>query len=265
MTIKAEIIKHSSSDNCPDIITFRLRYPRFIHSELMTHRVFSRNAASSRAIPIIRAIKDILRDPAMPISWGKNKPGMQSTETLPWWRGFLARRVWMFAMWCAIISAWTMNKLGVHKQFANRILEPWQHITVLVTATDWDNFFALRDHPDAQPEFRQLAQEMKVALSESTPQLLHSGMWHLPFTDGRGDQWKSFSAACCASVSYETVDRKPMTRERAKDIFLKLTGDPIHASPFEHVARPDPDNGEGCGNFTKWHQWRYDIENGEYE
>jgi hypothetical protein len=88
-------------------------------------------------------------------------------------------------------------------------------------------------------------------------------MWHMPYcSDFIGtSENKKISAARCASVSYKTVDGKPMSVDKALDIFDKLAGsDPVHASPFEHIARPDPDNGPGCRNFTKWHQWRADLE-----
>lgn len=263
MTITAKVIVDSIADGCPRITTMQLRYPRFIHSEFMTHRVFSRNASSSRAIPVERMIQDVIDDPAMPVHWGAEQKGMQAGEELP--RGEYA---WMAARDEAVYNAQLLAAAGYHKQIVNRILEPFQHINVLVTSTEWDNFFALRDHPDAQPEIQALARAMREAMAGSEPLELWQGDWHMPYITapdymGNGalfDQFKKISAARCASVSYKTVDGKHMTAERALSVFDKLTGDQLHASPFEHIARPDPDNGPGCRNFTRWHQWRADLE-----
>ena len=260
MTITAKIIADSVADGCPRLTTLQLRFPRFILPEFNTHRVFSRNASSSRAIPIERMIQDVIDDPAMPVHWGKNQPGMQAREELE-----SGEDQWLNARDDAVFNASDMSARGYHKQIVNRILEPFQHINVLVTATEWDNFFALRDHPDAQPEIQALARAMKEAMAGSEPRFLKPGSWHKPYINAddysnQGDM-RMVSAARCASVSYKTVDGKPMSVEKALDIFDKLAGsDPIHASPFEHIARPDPDNGPGCRNFTKWHQWRADLE-----
>jgi hypothetical protein len=265
MAVTATVIADSIADGCPRLTTLQLRYPRFIHAEVMTHRVFSRNASSSRAIPVERVIQDVIDDPAMPVHWGKNQPGMQARADLKGWRRILTKGTWHAARYATLGCAWVAMKAGAHKQIVNRILEPFQHINVLVTATEWDNFFALRDHPDAQPEIAKLARAMKGAMAGSEPRFLKPGSWHKPYINAddysnQGDM-RMVSAARCASVSYKTVDGKPMSVEKALDIFNKLAGsDPIHASPFEHIARPDPDNGPGCRNFTKWHQWRADLE-----
>lgn len=272
MTITATVIADSISDGCPRLTTLQLRYPRFIHSEFMTHRAFSRNASSSRAIPIERLIQDVLDDPAMPIYWGSNKPGMQAGEELPSGEG-----EWLFAMDASVRVARQMSRYGYHKQIVNRILEPFSHINVLCTATSdaYAHFFALRDHPDAQPEIAALARAMRVAINNSNVEPLFRDscswrLWHLPYISMdewfdeslREDDYKKISAASCASVSYKTVDGKPMTVDKALAIYDKLAGsDPIHASPFEHIARPAPEGGKGCRNYKKWHQWRSDIEN----
>ena len=265
MTISAKVIADSIADGCPRITTLQLRYPRFIHAEYMTHRVFSRNASSSRAIPVERMIQDVIDDPAMPVHWGKNQPGMQALEELEGLDKQEANMIWLLGRDQAVSQARNMASLGAHKQIVNRILEPFQHINVLVTATEWDNFFALRDHVDAQPEIAELARKMKHAMVMSDPDVLEVGEWHLPYTYKPNlksvDKLKKISAARCASVSYKTVDGKDMDVTKALAIYEKLAGgDPIHASPFEHIARPDPSNGSGCRNFTRWHQWRADIE-----
>jgi thymidylate synthase ThyX len=274
VTITAKVIADSIAEGCPRLTTLQLRYPRFIHSEVMTHRAFSRNASSSRAIPIERLIQDVIDDPAVPIYWGANKPGMQAGEELE-----SGETEWILARDTAIHHAQRMARMGYHKQIVNRILEPFAHINLLVTATAdaYAHFFALRDHPDAQPEIAALARAMRAAISISTPDHMSEGEWHLPyitaddcfeieheFNDGRttsGQIAKAISSARCASVSYKTVDGKPMTIDKALKIYDKLAGsDPIHASPFEHIARPAPQGGKGCRNFDRWHQWRADIE-----
>lgn len=248
MTITATIIADSVSPDRVRLSTLALRYPRFVHSEFMTHRVFSRNASSSRAIPIERMIQDVLDDPAIPIEWGSNQRGMQAGAQVDDVEE--CQRIWLAARDDAVLQARDLAAMDVHKQVVNRILEPYMHINVLVSATEWDNFFALRDHEDAQPEIRSLTHCIKFAMNTSTPVKLDYGEWHTPYSN-TGD--KLMSAACCASVSYKTVDGKPMTQERAKMIFDKLQGPPIHASPFEHVATPGHG---GVGNFNGWDQWR---------
>jgi thymidylate synthase ThyX len=164
----AKVIADSISEHGVRITTLELRYWRFIHSEFMTHRMFSRNASSSRAIPVNKMIDWIEEDPAIPIYWGKNKPGMQAVAEadslikspntdlmLP------SKDAWFEARDSAILYARAFAEAGYHKQLVNRILEPFSWITVCVTATDWKNFYALRDHSAAQPEIKNLAVEMK--------------------------------------------------------------------------------------------------------
>lgn len=218
------------------VTTLELTYPRYIHSELMTHRVFSRNAASSRAIPIEKVIQSVREDTVMPI-WTSNKSGMQGE---PVTRGNLIHEmneVWLSAANAACEHAQHLVNLGVHKQNANRMLEPYQHIKVLVTATQWDNWDNLRLHEDAQPEIRELAKEIYVARNRTEPV---TAPYHIPYaytgnnelTGDELDDALKVSASCCAQVSYRKCDD---SLDKAKAIFDKLaSSDPIHASPFEH-------------------------------
>lgn len=246
MTITAEIILDSSHiATGKRITTMLLRYPRFIHSEFMTHRMFSRNASSSRAIPFEKLVDDIRRDTAMPVSWGKNRRGMQATEELSLHEIADARRRWLIARDNAIHQATYMNLMGLHKQVVNRILEPFAHINVLVTATEWENFFHQRLHPDAQPEMQELARVMKIAMTHATTFLIEPGEWHLPFINHvdyeaiEDDRLLcQVSAARCARLSYMTFDGKRSTVEEDVKLFAKLVGsDPVHASPLEHQAQ----------------------------
>lgn len=236
--------------------TFELVYPRYIHSELMTHRVFSRNASSSRAIPTNRLIEQVRNDPVLPIEWGKNKPGMQHSQLINDKDMAYAKYLWTSVANYAADRADKLNMQQVHKQFVNRILEPFTHIRVVVTATQFTNFFALRVHPDAQPEIRELATQMKDALEYNEPSELKPGSWHLPYirtedcieaakvagTDNRNMVLQvllKVSTARCARVSYNNFDGKPSTIQEDFDLFNnKLVSHPLHASPLEHQATP---------------------------
>jgi hypothetical protein len=240
------------------------RYPRFIHAELMTHRVFSRNAASSRAIPVWKLIRDVLADPAVPIQWGSNKPGMQAGAEVAPWKRWIAKRLWLTGMYVAVALVALLHLLGLHKQICNRLLEPWSHITVLISGTQWSNFLHLRVHKDAEPHMQVLAREIQKALDGASVQVLQPGEWHLPFASTDADDEQIFDAqemandtreiypdvmrkyklrlsvARCASTSYKTVDGFDMTLERAVALHDKLVAqDPLHASPCEHVAQAD--------------------------
>lgn len=285
MTISAKVIEDSISVPGKRITTFQLRYPRFIHAELMTHRVFSRNASSSRAIPVSKLIEDIIRDTAMPSHWGKNQPGMQADEehdqrvSAPWCNGTMSREgAWENARDGAIKMATLFHEAGYHKQIVNRLLEPFSHINVVVTSTEFENFFALRAHPDAQPEIRILAEEMLKAIRSSKPQTCLDGEWHLPYitdedwdmvhleygTRGAVHLLKEISAARCARVSYLTHEGKKPDIEQDLKLFERLAGGvPIHASPMEHQATPlyKSDNVRLQGNFNGWIQFRKMLPN----
>lgn len=278
MSISAQIIADSISNAGIRLTTFQLRYPRFIHAELMTHRVFSRNASSSRAIPVKKMIEDLERDPAMPVFWGSNKPGMQAGEELTGSDLEMAKSIWLDSMKIAIVAAQILIETGLHKQIANRILEPWAHINVVVTATNYENFYTLRRHPDAQPEIKALADAMWDAQQASTPQLLNTGVWHLPYVneDDHFEQTTEdllkISVARCARVSYLTHDGRQTSVEEDIQLYDRLVGaQPLHASPAEHQATPDeifvPSRGysrpELHGNFNGWIQYRKTLD-GEF-
>lgn len=296
MTIEAKVISDSVSPEGVRITTMQLRYPRFIHAEFMTHRVFSRNASSSRAIPVERMIEDLRRDPAMPVFWGSNKPGMQAGGELGPEHVHGCKQTWLAAMQMAVMNAEVLIANGLHKQIANRLLEPWAHINVVVTATEWDNFFELRAHPDAQPEIHALALEMINAMAGSQPRHLKPGEWHLPFADRPEDieqakaqithngvlrvvpaDWqvneilRKVSVARCARVSFLTHDGRETTLEEDQKLYERLVGSkPIHASPAEHQGTPDEGIQQGFnvtwmkphlhGNFKGWIQHRKVLE-----
>lgn len=252
---EAKIIEDSiHEDN--RLTTFQLCYPRFIHGELMTHRVFSRNAMSSRAIPVAKMIAQVRDNPAKPIHWGKNQPGMQAKEEVTL---ASAEHLWHKAAVAAADVAAQMDLLGLHKQVSNRILEPFQWMRTIVSATEWDNFYLLRAHPDAQPEFQKLAVMMQEAQAASTPKNLSFGEWHLPYVkeDERGDIELAckVSAARCARVSYLLHDGQEPSVEKDLALFDRLAGSvPRHCSPLEHAATPTNDSN---GNYWGWEQYRH--------
>lgn len=297
MTITASIVADSISPEGKRLTTFQLRYPRFIHSEFMTHRLFSRNASSSRAIPVHKMIEDLRRDPAIPVFWGSNKPGMQAGEELKVDDRDLVRARWLDGMNEAIKVAESMIDFGLHKQIANRVLEPWAHINVVVTATEYQNFFGLRSHPDAQPEIKVLSDLMQQEMANAIPTQIGVGQWHLPYI--RGSDWIAIRAFCkknritrdepsydemaklaikvsvarCARVSYLTHDgRETSIEEDMKLHDMLVVATPLHASPAEHQATPDfhhSAHGECCewansdlwGNFVGWIQHRKTLDN----
>lgn len=295
--IKATIIQDSISgnDTAVRIVTFELEYPRFIHSEFMTHRMFSRNAASSRAIPVDKMHQHIMDNPATPVVWQKNQPGMQSYENLEGHELEKAQSEWRISVRMAIEQSQHMLNAGLHKQWANRVTEPFQMMKVVVTATEWDNFFELRNHTDAQPEIHELAKVMLEAMQQSSPMRLSSQEWHVPYikrsrvhlgetvkyvsSDGTyltPEEARKVSASCCAQVSYRKSDD---SLDKALKIYDRLIDSkPMHASPIEHQATPmnypahifshvyepgvthvDTKRQAWSGNFRGWIQYRHLI------
>lgn len=254
--ITARIVADSISEDGNRITTFELEYPRFIHSELMTHRLFSRNAMSSRAVPIDKMIEQVQKSPATPIHWGLNKSGMQASaehEDVE-----MCENTWKAAAQMASMSAEILKSKGLHKQIVNRVLEPFQTMKTVLTATEFENYFWLRLDEDAQPEIHELALCMKSAYDESDPELLKAGEWHTPYVehyqyeDGMKygvedlegytrfvtvDEAIAISSSCCAQVSYRNIDN---SFEKAMKVYERLGvgGSKIHASPFENVATP---------------------------
>lgn len=288
MTIEAKVICDSLGTNGVRLTTFVLKYPRFIHSEFMTHRAFSRNASSSRAIPFEKQVDMILQDPAMPLEFRENKKGMQAGEAVA--DQDKCVKIWKEAMQRAVEQAYALADKGVHKQYVNRILEPFAHISVVVSATEYSNFFALRYHSMAQPEIQELAKQMWEAYQRSTPELLIPGGWHLPFISKEDIEahtkfgmiaWNSLliiSVARCARVSYNNHDGTNSTFEQDFALYQRLVqAQPIHASPAEHQAKAleatkvildfdtghytESTNNDWSGNFRGWTQFRKTLGN----
>lgn len=247
------------------LVTMELTYPRCIHSELMTHRMFSRNAASSRAIPVEKMLKAIEDNPFIPIIWGTNKPGMVAGVEHE--DPDHCRHVWLRARDMAVASAWELEVNGLHKQIVNRIVEPWMWITVICSGVDhaWENFFKLRCAPDAEPHIQKIAYMAREQFDYSIPAHLQEEEWHLPLTGHEfGDTGTAIEevvklcVARCARVSYLTHDGK---RDVDADLTLyerlKTSG---HWSPFEHAARFRSGWEGGQSTFgPHWTQHREDF------
>ena len=264
MSIAARIVADSISPEGHRLTTFVLTYPRFVHAEFMTHRVFSRNAASSRAIPSKKIRASVRKDMAVPIHWGANQAGMQAQAELTGWRLKAVKLLWAAAAYPMLFASWLLEKLGLHKQIANRILEPWFNITVVVSGTEWANFYHLRNHHMAQPEIHALAEAMLNEHNNSIPRLLGRGEWHLPFVEdselavlGLKDAQK-VSIARCARVSYMNHDGRRSSLEEDRTLYNRLLGStPKHASPSEHQATPAPSLlVANTGNLVGWVQYR---------
>lgn len=279
MSFEARIVLDSIAPCGKRLTTIVARYPRFIHSEILTHRDRARNSASSRAIPWPKMMAAINETPVIPIRWGSEQKGMQTGGEID--TPDEATRIWLNARDYAVKAAQQLADLGVHKSLCNRLTEPWMWITVVMTATEWKNFFRLRCHPDAEIHFQQIAGMIRDALETSTPRqpewfgVEDNEGWHLPFVtsnDLEGLLWghtlqeiKKISAARCARVSYLTHDGK---RDPQQDIVLfdrLANGSGFgHWSPMEHVAMA-LDKPERSGPFIGWKQFRkeFPLENSE--
>lgn len=269
----AQIIADSIAPNGVRLTTMQVTFPRFILAEFNTHRQFSRNSASSRAIPVAKRIAEVRSNPFVPEAFTANKKGMQGGDALTGFEAERARSDWLMAAEDACLRADSLLEVGVHKQYANRLLEPFLWHTAVVSATEWSNFFAQRCHPAAQPEIQNIAYMMREALEISEPERKIGREWHLPYSlsvdfEHPVEDVQKVSVARCARVSYvaNTEDGSPGVRDFDADIRLYdrlLTSG--HWSPFEHVATPlastEPFFTPRSGNFRGWHQFRKEFSN----
>jgi thymidylate synthase ThyX len=240
--------------------TAEITYPRFIHDELMTHRMLSRNTSSSRAVPVAKVIQQVIHNPVIPLSFGQNTRGMQSSEDIA--DQAEARKLWLEGRDNAIYTAIHLEQLKVHKQFVNRLLMPYTWITTIVSATEWENFFALRTDSAAQPEMRKIAQMMVIEYYiNSKPVERDWGQWHVPLMTVEelstldNVTARTVSVARCAAVSY-LRQHDERTIEEWSSVAKKLM-DGGHWSPFEHVALASENN--ILGNFIGWEQYRHQF------
>lgn len=299
---KASVILDSVSRHGHRLTTLELTYPRIILAEVDTHRMLSRNSASSRAIPIEKIMEQVRERPFIPDRFPVNGPGMQpcayaridgeydiidaaafeANKRRFTYDG--AMENWVGASQSALAEAEAMHRMGIHKEIVNRILEPWQWTTTVISATDFWNVWAQRCHSAAQAQFQKIATMAYKAWQASTPRLLDFGEWHLPYLDDDDrenldlEAAKMVSSARCAAVSYHRQG-EARDYEVLIGVFKRLTGGadgtmPGHWSPLEHVARPlevdrDPYLREvnalgqqgDCfsGNYRGWYQYRKEF------
>lgn len=224
------------------LYTFELRYPRIIHGEFMTHRVFSRNAMSSRATPAKVLIEDVLENPYVPQYILGNKSGMVGEDTLTEEQKlkFISEYKNLVDYTCK--KALEMNAMGVHKNLINRLIEPYSFMKTIVTATEWDNFFKLRLAPDAEPNMRDLADAIKQSMEivgGEEPVERETPFYHLPYiTDEERDTLNPLeammvSSARCARVSYYNHDGSEPDIDKDIQLFHRLLRGG-HFSPMEH-------------------------------
>lgn len=255
----AKVLADSVTEMGARLTTFELTFPRVILAEWNTHRMISRNAASSRAIPTEKLIQRVIDDPFIP-EFRENQKGMQAGESLEEEDAEVAKLKWLDARDYAVQQAKSFHKLNIHKQYVNRLLEPWMWCTVIASATEWANLFALRCNPQAEPSFQKIAGMALAEYRKSEPVLLVDDDWHLPLVDRaeicEAIDFRKVSVGRCARVSYLTHDGK---RDLYADIELHdRLASSGHWSPFEHVARPAMRT-EKSGNFIGWHQYRKDF------
>lgn len=274
MKFEVKVVADSISPVGKRIVTLTATYPRMIHSELMTHRAFARNAASSRAIPFKKMVQTVQEFPFVPIKWGAEQRGMQTGDEIPQEQVSIAESLWLNARDDAVKQAVALHELGIHKSLCNRLLEPFAWITTVITATEWANFFRLRVHPDAEIHFQRLAGYIQTVMGFSEPRRLDVGEWHLPFIDevdriavleefpptselSADEALRRCSVARCARVSYLTHEGK---RDILKDLdlFEKLANGSGfgHWSPHEHAAQATGNALYRSGPFVGWHQYR---------
>lgn len=257
MPVQAKVIADSISPSGSRLATIEVQLHRFVLAELNTHRKFSRNSASSRAIPIAKQLELVRTDPAIPIEWGSKKAGMQAGAPLEGYKEAVAKEVWLQARDRAVKAVETLDYIGLHKQVANRLLEPFLWHKVIITANEWENFFSQRCSPLAQPEIRLAAELMREAYRASTPKLLRVGDYHTPYISE--DEYNldpkiriKASVARSARVSYLNHDGVK-NLESDMNLFQRLvSAEPPHWSPMEHVATPYSIRLSPGGNFIDW-------------
>lgn len=274
MSPSAKVILDSVNERGERLTTMEVTFHRFVLAEFNTHRVFSRNSASSRAIPVHKMLERAELDPAWPLVWPAEQKGMQGGEDLhgadlAYAQELFARIHNQTLLNIRSYLAWAGNHPEaprLHKSLINRLIEPFLWHTVIVSSTEWNNFFLQRCSPLAQPEIKAAADLMKHEYLKSVPRRLRQGDWHTPYIQDDEMDWpverrQMVSAARCARVSYLTHDG---VRDYTEDLELfhrLISARPGHWSPLEHVATPD-DGGRWAarGNFKGWAQLRHEFE-----
>lgn len=274
----AEVIAHSVCGTTgKEIKTVNVKYGLIVHAEFLRHRLLSRGVKSNRAVSTKVIRKEVLKDPYIPVWFGANQKGMVADNPVKW-KNFCVS-LWKGARYPAVAVHWVLDKVGLHKEVCNRLLNPWQWVRETITATEWDNFYNLRNHKDAQKDITEISKAIYKVFKDSTPEKLSKGEWHVPYVttirdengkrlyidnDGKGlttNQALKCSAARCARSSYDTHDGKKATylgtfgNKPDSELYQDLVDStPVHASPVEHQATPmtDTPTGEVFNSFGKY-------------
>lgn len=255
MTVDVKLLQHSYSPDGISMYSFEVEIPRIILAEWNTHGMLNTNAQSSRAVPTKKLIEEVRRNPYMPSHWGKNQKGMQAYEEQDSPVNNMPKEAfWDICVHSACDNAQAIEEAGYHKQIANRIIEPYSHTKLVVSGTEWNNFFNLRIHKDAEPNIREMAIKIYEITRSSAGVRLYNGEWHLPYIsmyrqEGHmryvfDNQYVSLSdairisLACVAQVSYRSLNTHPAAIDRIYNSLFPSNGAPIHGSPAQHLATP---------------------------
>lgn len=289
--IQVTLLAHSVNKWGNEVLTFESVYPRFVHAQRLKHRNHSVNTSSSRAIRLDFMADIIRRYPAIPVKFGKNQSGMVAGDLLD---DVKMLDIWLETRDAVLVFHEIFQREKLHKEIANRILEPWMTVKEVSSGTEWNNAYNLRAaDPAAQGEIEVLFKLMLKLKRLSEPVLLKHGEWHLPYVksirsvddgvlryyDSEGyeldvETAKAISSSCCAQVSYRKLND---TKDKATDIYNKLMPENgnLHATPFEHPCTPFSDfeyyrrrlakaiSGDNIcmfkGNFQGWTQHRKEF------
>lgn len=268
--ITARVIADSLNRSGNRLTSLVITLPRIVLAEFNTHRAISRNSASSRAIPFKKMLDQVYNNPFVPTRFQKEHTGMQGNTYYIGETEEAIQSEWLAARDSAMLQAKALNELGVTKQLCNRLLEPFLYHTIIATATEWENFIALRAHNQAEIHIQDAAYKVLDALNNSTPKMLEPGDWHIPFGDNivvntipevtPEDELRlriKIAIARCARVSYMNFEGKD---DYAADIRLyQQLLESGHMSPFEHVAQALHASIQS-GNFIGFEQYRKTIE-----
>ncbi len=272
--INATIVADSINEQNDRITTFIVTFPRFLLAEMNTHRMFSRNSASSRARPFQTMLKEVKDDPFIPIRWLTTHKGMQGTVAVD--DPTIAIEKWLKARDAAIQAAIDLDKENVTKQLVNRLLEPYMWHEVIITATTFENFFALRAHPDAEIHIAYLAELMLNEYNASTPKVLSPNQWHLPFSDQFDEERlatlvkqtqktldqikREIVCARCARISYRPFGSEDNYDYVADCKLFNSLVEGNHMSPLEHcgyaMTQEQYKENPFSGNFKGFIQFR---------
>lgn len=255
--IQVDVVMDSISKSGKRITTMCIKYGLIVHAEFLRHRLISNSVKSNRAIPMKTLRAEVLKSPYIPVWFGAAQKGMVADNEMSHKR--LGRAVWLAARYPAVAAHWLAEKLGAHKEWANRFLNPWQYVVETITFTEIENLLELRVHRDAQKDIQELARCMKNALEFSEPEMLNEGEWHVPYVtrerdidgvmkyyDNNGCELTAqgaivCSAARCARSSYARHDSSTTTLRADSALYeVLITSKPSHGSPCEHVATPVP-------------------------